>query len=401
MAVTISGVGCAEGYTDVAILGSQLGDPVLKDIGCIPMGFFGDLDGEAACNVFYEPPIDPGVGGSTPNKNLGDYSAETGNNSVVPIIWNNAFQKLQKLPADVVDGVPYDIANVRLEALGKANAQANGIIQLACLFSEGKRMSYDTPVTKDNVIQRIYDASAAIRNTGANPTIAIVSPEFYSAMKMALPNAISSDELNSRMLSGVVGVYDGIRFIQSSLINKGTVAYNNSTNALFTSLMKGIDIIMWDGSKFAAINKIFEAAIKDGGASFPGVGACYAAKLGVKLLESGAAVAAGTGNTSINVTGGSSSTYYVDAIYSTDSTTQVYESADVSGDMTYNLLLSGGFETVNVRVVQVGASAPKLTVNGSQQALSETSSGSKIFVTSNGIRLTSGTNTLKLVLSNA
>lgn len=302
MAITVNGIKCAEGYTDVAMLGSQLGDPVLKDIGCIPEGFFGDLDGEAACNVFYEPAIDEGTN-TQPTSALGNYTAETGANATLPVIWNNTFQKMQKLPADAVDGVPYDIANVRLESLGKANARANGKRELACLFNEGTRHVYDTPTTKDNVLERMYQAREAIKATGANPTIAICSPAFYTALKIALPGAIDTDELNSRMLSGTVGIYDGIRWIESPFVNAGTVYYNDYANTPNAMAMSGIDFIMWDGSKFAAINKLFEVAIKDGGASFPGVGACYAAKLGVRLLEKGAAYIAGTGNVVINAKG--------------------------------------------------------------------------------------------------
>lgn len=302
MAITVNGIKCAEGYTDVAMLGSQLGDPVLKDIGCIPEGFFGDLDGEAACNVFYEPAIDEGVN-TQPTAALGNYTAETAANATLPVIWNNTFQKMQKLPADAVDGVPYDIANVRLESLGKANARANGKRELACLFNEGVQYAYASAATKDNVLERIYQAREAIKSSGANPTIAVCSPEFYTALKMALPNAIASDELNSRMLSGTVGIYDGIRWVESPFVNAGTVYYNDYASTPQSPLMKGIDFIMWDGSKFAAINKLFEVAIKDGGASFPGVGACYAAKLGVRLLETRAAYTSGMGNTQITTNG--------------------------------------------------------------------------------------------------
>ena len=48
---------------------------------------------------------------------------------------------------------------------------------------------------------------------------------------------------------------------------------------------------MWDGSKFAAVNRINEFSIKDGGALFSGAAACMSSMLGVKLLEKKACIA--------------------------------------------------------------------------------------------------------------
>lgn len=379
MAVTISGISCAEGYTDVAVLGSQLGDPVLKDIGCIPLGFFGDLSGEAACNVFYEPAIDEDAD-TAPASSLGNYTAETLTNGVIPIVWNNTFQKQQKLPADTVDGVPYDIANTRLEALAKANARANGQRQLACLFNEGTKFSYGpNKVTKDNVLTRLYDASEAVRRTGANPTIAVVSPEFYTAMKLALPNAIDTDELNSRMITGNVGIYDGIRFVESPYLGAqgGTIKYNTYSGAPASVEMDGVDLIMWDGSKFAAINKLFDVGVRDGGAAFPGVAACYAAKLGVKLLEHGAAYCSGTGNTSVTASVAAGKTF-TDSITiglreltPTIDTEAAYKSIGVldssdSNSVSNSIFLGSGNKFMTVEVHYEGEETLSVTFNGQE-----------------------------------
>lgn len=384
MAVTISGISCAEGYTDVAVLGSQLGDPVLKDIGCIPLGFFGDLSGEVACNVFYEPAIDEDTD-TAPNKNLGNYTGETSANSVIPIVWNNTFQKQQKLPADTVDGVPYDIANTRLEALAKANARANGQRQLACLFNEGTKLAYGrgSNPTASNVLTRIYDASEAIRRTGANPTIAVVSPEFYTAMKLALPNAIDTDELNSRMITGNVGIYDGIRFVESPYlgVHGGTITYNTFSGAPASVDMKGVDLIMWDGSKFAAINKLFDVGVRDGGAAFPGVAACYAAKLGVKLLEHGAAYCSGQGNAYINVDyastfspGTVTVTYVATSALDTENTV-MYLGGNSTSKSSQTLLVGGATTSVVLYFQLDGEETPILTLNGSSKSLTKNSDG--------------------------
>ena len=85
-------------------------------------------------------------------------------------------------------------------------------------------------------------------------------------------------------------MYLGVLWVSSPILAKSSIAYYDSTGTLktVTPSTTGVNFVMWDGSKFASINRINEFAIKDGGAMFSGQAACMSSMLGVKLLEKAA-----------------------------------------------------------------------------------------------------------------
>lgn len=284
MAVVVGTVNCAENYQKVAILGSAVGDPIVPGLGCLNENDFDTVDA-ASVALFYEAALAKGDPASAP----APYNLADAANSLINIPMNNYFDDAKRIYSAQMNSLPYDKAATELTKQANKAARQNGTAELACLINEGTSKS-GTAITDSNINSIILADISAIRGTGANPGIAVCSPEFYAKLVLAAGKSFDTNVGNELWMNAVAGRYLGVTWIESPLFAAG-MKYNDSTGTAKTVDGSGIEYVMWDGSKFAAVNRINEFAIKDGGALFSGVAACMTSQLGVKVLEKGAVIA--------------------------------------------------------------------------------------------------------------
>lgn len=284
MATTIGTISCAENYQKVAIMGSTVGDPIPAGIGCLTEADFDTIDA-GSVSLFYESSLAELNSESVPK----DYVNTGASNTLITIPMNNFFDDSRKIYAAQATSLPYDKAATELTKLANKSARQNACTELACLATEGTKKAGEE-ITSANIKQTILDDQSAIRNTGANPTIAVCTPEFYAKLVIAAGESLKTVEADNRWLSAIVGSFLGIYWVSSPLLAKTDVTYINAAGTKTAAAFTDVDYVMWDGSKFAAINRINEFAIKDGGAVFAGSAACMSSMLGVKLLEATACI---------------------------------------------------------------------------------------------------------------
>lgn len=288
MAIIVGEINCAEKYQQVAVMGSSVGDPIPAGIGCLTENDFDTID-TGSVTLFYEPALAAGNPSDAPS----DYyqgDIQSGSNELINVPMNNFFDDARKIYSAAANSLPYDKAATELTKLANKAARQNASAELACLATEGTVIR-GTEITADNIKQIILDDQAAIRNTGANPTIAVCTPSFYSKLVIAAGESLKSVDANERWLNATVGTFLGAVWVSSPLLAGASVNYYDAQGSLKTADFTGVEYIMWDGSKFAAVNRINEFSIKDGGALFSGSAACMSSMLGVKLLEKKACIA--------------------------------------------------------------------------------------------------------------
>ena len=113
MSITIAGCGCAEGFQNVAVMGSTVLDPVIPNVGCKPAEMFSEI-GVGAITYAYEAPMALGTVDSAP----ADYSATNASNSLKTVQFNNYFSKASKTYFAVSNSVPYDKQATELTKVG-------------------------------------------------------------------------------------------------------------------------------------------------------------------------------------------------------------------------------------------------------------------------------------------
>ena len=285
MAVTIGVANCAENYQRVAILGSSVGDPIPEGIGCLSEADFDTIDAGSVA-LFYEPSLEAANPANAPSA----YTAQDATNKLITVPMNNFFDDSRRIFSAVGNSLPYDKAATELTKQANKSAYQNAKVELACLCNEGTQKG-DVAITTININDVILNDLTAIRNTGANPTIAVCSPEFYAKLVVAAGDALKSVEANDRWINATVGQFLGVYWVSSPILTQSGVHYYNRSGEDTTVDLSKTAYIMWDGTKFAAVNRINEFSIKDGGANFSGVAACMSSMLGVSLLEKTACVA--------------------------------------------------------------------------------------------------------------
>lgn len=290
MATLISGVNCAENFQKVAIFGSSVGDPIEPGIGCLNEEDFDTIDA-GSVTIAYEPALDAENPRSTPTNYLNTEEY----NVLITIPLNNFYTNSTKVYSAVSSSLPYDKAAAELTKLANKSAASNGCAELACLITEGTEIVGEYTAPTDDASKTAFNTYlmsfvSKIRGTGANPTIAVCNPDFFSKVVIAAGSAFSAEEANVRWMNATAGRYLGVLWVSSPILSKSNIAYYDNTGTLksVNPVTKGVNFVMWDGSKFASINRINEFAIKDGGAMFPGQAACMSSMLGVKLLEKAA-----------------------------------------------------------------------------------------------------------------
>lgn len=288
MAIIVGAVNCADKYQQVAVMGSSVGDPIPAGIGCLTENDFDTIDA-GSVSLFYE----PALAASDPSEAPTDYyqsNLTNSSNELINIPMNNFFDDARKIYSAAANSLPYDKAATELTKLANKSARQNASAELACLAHEGTVVR-GTAITAENIKQLILDDQSAIRNTGANPTIAVCTPDFYAKLVIAAGESLKSVDANERWLNATVGNFLGAVWVSSPLLAGASVKYYDAAGSLQTVDFTGIEYIMWDGSKFAAVNRINEFSIKDGGALFSGAAACMSSMLGIKLLEKKACIA--------------------------------------------------------------------------------------------------------------
>lgn len=279
MATIISGVNCAENFQQVAIMGSSVGDPIPDGIGCLTEADFDTIDA-ASVAIFYEPALTA----SEPSNAPQPYTAQDATNQLITIPLNNFFDDQRRVFSAQSTSLPYDKAAIELTKQANKSASQNAKIELACLAHEGTAVSGDA-ITAANIVDTILGDITTIRNTGAAPTIAICTPEVYTKLVSAAGDSLKGAESDARWLNAQVGYFLGVLWVAHPALAKDTASYYDKSGTKQTVDFTNVQYIMWDGSKFAAIERITEFSIKDGGASFSGSAACMSSMFGVALLE--------------------------------------------------------------------------------------------------------------------
>lgn len=284
---TILGVTAAENYERAAIKASTVGDPIIPGIGCMTEADFNSVDADSV-TVFYEPSLKSQDPATAP----GDYTTENSTNTPILIPMLSFYHHASKLYKALANSLPYDKMAMNLDKEMAAFAKARATGALAVLIAEGTESASSDAITQDNIKETVLNDVAAIRATGANPTIAICTPDIWAKLVLAAGTALQMDEANTRLLGATVGYFLGVRWVETPLFSAdmkyNVVEGNNVTTK--TADGSSVGYILYDGSKFANIARINEVGLKDGGAQFAGASACIDGQYGAEVIEKSAVI---------------------------------------------------------------------------------------------------------------
>lgn len=199
-----------------------------------------------------------------------DYSHENASDELITIPYNNRIQESKKMFNIQVGSVGYAMAAENLKvALEKIRVRKDRA-GVACLVNEGTVMTDTTATTASNVKEIALDAIKTLADNDAVANVAICSDEFYTYIQTVAASEFDTDVKNFVSTSGRVGMWLGVLWIPSSILNLTEVKYYDKSGTLRTVAFSGVEFVMYDKDAFSMLGNFTDLGIYDGHPTFNG-----------------------------------------------------------------------------------------------------------------------------------
>lgn len=190
-----------------------------------------------------------------------DFTDEAVKDSLIPIVFNNNFQKSKKIYGVQAKSVNIALANENLSIATQEVSEGWNQGGLACLVQEGTASATTTAITAKTVKADIIAARKEIVTKKGSADVIICSPAVYAAiLEQAGAEFVpqSNEFVNA---TGQIGKWLGFTVMESSGLAAASAEYYDSTNTKKTVLFDKIDFIMYNHNTFNIISNFDVARI--------------------------------------------------------------------------------------------------------------------------------------------
>lgn len=178
--------------------------------------------------------VEPG----TPGR---DFTDENAKDELIPIVFNNNYQKSRKIYGVQAEAVGFAMAEEYLaDALNmtKDGRQYSGI---ACMVNEGTVSENTEAVTEDNAVEVLTSLRKAIKDKKGKANFALVSTAIYAILLRKLGLA---QVMDPAVVSGELMKRFGLTIIECNSFDKAQAKYYDKTSTLRTVDLTAVDIIV-------------------------------------------------------------------------------------------------------------------------------------------------------------
>lgn len=195
-----------------------------------------------------------------------DFTNSDAADTLIPILYNNAYNYSKKIYNAQVNAVGYAIAEEHLRDNVESTRESAQASALACLYTEGTALAATTAATADNAKELILNARKEISKKKGTANVVLCSPDFYATVLMAAGKEFTP-ETNERIItSGQVGRWMGMTFFEVNDFSNGDAVYRDSTGTAKTvsSANLGlVDFVMYDARVLSYIQMLNMMRLKD------------------------------------------------------------------------------------------------------------------------------------------
>ncbi len=178
--------------------------------------------------------VEPGVPGR-------DFTDETAKDELIPIVFNNNFQKSRKIYGVQANAVDFAMGEEYLADALNMTKQGRQYSGLACMANEGTILEDTTAATESNAINILTALRKKIKDNKGQANFAMVSTEIYAmflkllGLAQVMDPAVQSGELMKRF---------GLHILECNSFDKKAAKYYDSANELKTVDLTGVDFIV-------------------------------------------------------------------------------------------------------------------------------------------------------------
>ena len=184
--------------------------------------------------------VEPG----TPGR---DFSDEAAKDELIPIVFNNNFQKSRKIYGVQAAAVGFAMAEEYLADSLNMTKQGRQYSGIACMVNEGTASDNTTAVTADNAVEVLTALRKQVKDNKGTANFALVSTEIYAILLQKLGLA---QVMDSAVVSGELMKRFGLTIIECNSFDKATAKYYDKANELKTVDLTAVDIIVgnWEAT---------------------------------------------------------------------------------------------------------------------------------------------------------
>ena len=195
-----------------------------------------------------------------PGKPGRDFVDENAKDDLIPIVFNNNYQKSRKIYGVQAQSVGFAMAEEYLaDALNmtKDGRQYSGI---ACMVNEGTASDNTAVVTEDNAVEVLTSLRKAVKDNKGKANFALVSTTIYAILLQKLGLA---QVMDPAVVSGELMKRFGLTIIECNAFDKAEAKYYDKTSALKTVDLTAVDMIVGNWEATSILDNFAMYRLKD------------------------------------------------------------------------------------------------------------------------------------------
>lgn len=178
--------------------------------------------------------VEPG----TPGR---DFTDETAKDDLIPIVFNNNFQKSRKIYGVQAAAVSFALAEEYLADALNMTKEGRQYSGLACMVQEGTVSSNTTAVTDSTAVEVLTSLRKQIKDNKGKANFAMVSTNIYAMLLKLLGLATVMDPA---IVSGELLKRFGLSILECNSFDKEDAKYYDSTGTLKTVDLTDVEMIV-------------------------------------------------------------------------------------------------------------------------------------------------------------
>ncbi|MBQ8207068.1 MAG: hypothetical protein IJZ77_06355 [Bacilli bacterium] len=178
--------------------------------------------------------VEPG----TPGR---DFNDEAAKDVLIPIVFNNNYQKSRKIYGVQAAAVGFAMAEEYLADALNMTKQGRQYSGIACMVNEGTLSTDTEAVTEDNAVEKLTALRKQIKDNKGTANFALVSTDIYAKLLNKLGLA---QVMDSAVVSGELMKRFGLTIIECNSFDKAEAKYYDKTGALQTVDLTAVDMIV-------------------------------------------------------------------------------------------------------------------------------------------------------------
>lgn len=170
-----------------------------------------------------------------------DFTDETAKDDLIPIIFNNNFQKSRKIYGVQAAAVSFALAEEYLADALNITKEGRQYSGLACMVQEGTVSSNTTAVTDSTAVEVLTSLRKQIKDNKGKANFAMVSTDIYAMLLKLLGLATVMDPA---IVSGELLKRFGLSILECNSFDKEDAKYYDSTGTLKTVDLTDVEMIV-------------------------------------------------------------------------------------------------------------------------------------------------------------